>query len=366
MPLLLTPSCAADAPLADWLEDDAVAQAARQLARGGLLGLPTETVYGLAADAGQPEAVARIFSAKGRPADHPLIVHLAPQWLPGLAHHAVAVPEFAHALMRAFWPGPLTLILPRKPGVSDAAAGGQNSIGLRCPAHPAAQAVLQVAQGLGVLGVAAPSANRFGRVSPTQAAHVMDEFMPMDGHALKVLQGGACVVGIESTIVDATRGKPVVLRPGMVSASQIQEVCGQKVNPSSDAACAREAPKASGTLASHYAPHARVRLMDTATLQAAVEMLAATPLPPHQRPGVAVYARSTLGLAPVRLGERLPVLRGSLWWRPMPSQAAACARELFAALREFDDVGAQLIWVEVVPDDSAWDGVRDRLERAAH
>ena len=365
MPLLLTPSCAADAPLADWLEDDAVAQAARQLARGGLLGLPTETVYGLAADAGQPDAVARVFAAKGRPADHPLIVHLPPDWLPGLAHHATAVPEFAHALMRAFWPGPLTLILPRRAGVADAAAGGQASIGLRCPAHPGAQAVLQVAQGLGVHGVAAPSANRFGRVSPTQAAHVMTEFAAMDGHALKVLQGGPCVVGIESTIVDATRGEPVVLRPGMVSAAQIQQVCGQAVRDAGETMGNRPAPKASGTLASHYAPQAKVRLMDTGTLKAAVDMLANTPPPPNQRPKVAVYAHSPCGLAACASGEGVPAQRGSVWWRPMPQSAAACARELFAALRTFDELGVQLIWVEAVPTDPAWDGVRDRLQRAS-
>jgi L-threonylcarbamoyladenylate synthase len=277
----------------------------------------------------------------------------------------VAVPEFAHALMRAFWPGPLTLILPRRSGVAHAAAGGQASVGLRCPAHPGAQAVLQVAQGLGVHGVAAPSANRFGRVSPTQAAHVISEFPQMDGHSLKVLQGGPCVVGIESTIVDATRGEPVVLRPGMVSAAQIQQVCGQAVRGAGETTTKPPPPKASGTLASHYAPQAKVRLMDTDTLSAAAKMLANTPTPHNQRPKVAVYARSPLGLPAGAPGEDVPTQRGSIWWRPMPQQSAACARELFAALRTFDALGVELIWIETVPSDSSWDGVRDRLQRAS-
>ncbi|MBY0466895.1 MAG: L-threonylcarbamoyladenylate synthase, partial [Burkholderiales bacterium] len=292
MPHLLTPHCLTTAPAAEWVTDAAVQQAAAQLARGALLGLPTETVYGLAADAGQPDAVQRIFQAKGRPADHPLIVHLPPDWAPGVAHHTGAVvpagvspgdnpsdaphgpvPAFAWRLMRAFWPGPLTLILPRRAGVAEAAAGGQDSIGLRCPAHPAAQAVLQAAQALGVQGVAAPSANRFGRVSPTTAAHVMDEFASLDGDALMVLDGGACDVGIESTIVDATRGLPVLLRPGIVTTAQLEAVCGMPVHDPAQAALAEPAPRASGTLASHYAPNATVRLMNAASLHTALDSL---------------------------------------------------------------------------------------------
>ena len=205
MPRLLAPHSAH--PGAD---DPAVQAAAAQLARGALLGLPTETVYGLAADATQANAVQRIFVAKGRPADHPLIVHLPVEWEAGVAHFAAEVPAFARALMRAFWPGPLTVILPRQPGVAAAAAGGQASVGLRCPAHPVAQAVLQAAQAQGVMGVAAPSANRFGRVSPTTAQHVVNEFDALSGDELLVLDGGACAVGIESTIIDATRGHPVL------------------------------------------------------------------------------------------------------------------------------------------------------------
>lgn len=401
MPRLLTPHCPATASAADWAEEVAVQLAAQQLARGGLLGLPTETVYGLAADAGQAHAVQRIFEAKGRPADHPLIVHLPPHWAPGVAHHTGAtepsadptagmtantaagatraesttagghvaangVPHFAWQLMRAFWPGPLTLILPRRAGVAEAAAGGQASIGLRCPAHPAAQAVLQAAQALGVQGVAAPSANRFGRVSPTTAAHVMTELSALDNDALWVLDGGACDVGIESTIVDATRGQPVLLRPGMVTVAQLQAVCGLPVHDPAQAKLTAPAPRAPGTLASHYAPNAPVRLMDTATLLAALDAMSpaaaaanGSALSAHTAPWLAVYAR-----------QRPPKARhrnqpGQVIWQTMPEAASACAHELFAVLRDFDARGVKLIWVETPPDHPDWDGVRDRLQRAS-
>jgi L-threonylcarbamoyladenylate synthase len=191
--------------------DTAIAQAAQALRDGQLVGLPTETVYGLAANATDDAAVAKIFLAKGRPADHPLIVHVA--GVEQVPLFASQVPEFAQKLMQAFWPGPLTLILPRLSGVATASAGGQDSIGLRCPSHPVAQAILQEGLALGVLGVSAPSANRFGRVSPTTAAHVQSELGP----ELLILDGGECAVGIESTIVDCTRGEPVLLRPGQIT-----------------------------------------------------------------------------------------------------------------------------------------------------
>ncbi len=223
-----------------------IAAAADTLRAGGLLGLPTETVYGLAADAQNPAAVARIFSAKGRPAEHPLIVHVLDA--AAAAHFASEIPAFAQALMQAFWPGPLTLILPRRAGVAGAAAGGQDSIGLRCPAHPVALGVLAACAGLAppMPGLAVPSANRFGRVSPTTAAHVQDEFGP----ALLILDGGPCAVGIESTIVDCTRGQPVLLRPGAITPAELAAVCGQAVMQPQDLAdSTRAAPRASGTLA---------------------------------------------------------------------------------------------------------------------
>jgi L-threonylcarbamoyladenylate synthase len=329
--------------------DQAVRAAAHQLASGALLGLPTETVYGLAANASSADAVQRIFAAKGRPTDHPLIVHLSPDWETGVAHFASDVPAFAHALMRAFWPGPLTLILPRRAGVAEAAAGGQASVGLRCPSHPVAQAVLQAAQDLGVQGVAAPSANRFGRVSPTTAPHVMQEFEALQGDGLLVLDGGACAVGIESTIVDATRGAPVLLRPGILTPAQLEAACGEPVLQPHDAfSGATPAPKAPGTLESHYAPNARVRLMDAQALRKALDLLG--PDVPAGR--MAVYAT-----------QRPP--QPGIAWHPMPAAAADCAHELFAVLRFFDALGVGLIWVQAPPDTPDWHGVCDRLQRAA-
>jgi len=190
--------------------------------------MPTETVYGLGADASSDTAVAKIFAAKGRPADHPLIVHVAAfdGGMSGVAHFCAKVPPFAQQLMSAFWPGPLTLILPRRDGVGVAAAGGQDSIGLRCPSHPVAQALLAAlrnpATGEAVVwGIAAPSANRFGRVSPTTAAHVQSEFADL-ADALPILDGGPCQLGIESTIIDCTRGAPVLLRPGSITSAQVE------------------------------------------------------------------------------------------------------------------------------------------------
>jgi L-threonylcarbamoyladenylate synthase len=333
----------AQRPEADAAIDDAV----QRLRAGHLVALPTETVYGLAADADQPKAVARIFAAKGRPADHPLIVHLAgttrEERAAALDHYAAQVPPFAQRLMEAFWPGPLTLILPRRPGVADTAAGGQPTIGLRCPAHPVAQRVLRAAQAAGIHGLAAPSANRFGRVSPTTAQHVLDELGHLDDEALLILDGGACPVGIESTIIDCSRGMPVRLRPGTIGLDELHAVAGVPI-AERDA----QAPRASGTLASHYAPHAKVRLMDATELQTALDLLGG------EARQLAVYHRTPLRV----LSPHVRMAR-------MPDDAAACARELFAVLRALDADDTCLIWVERPPADAAWDGVRDRLQRAA-
>ena len=324
----------------------AIEQAALRLAAGGLVGMPTETVYGLAADAGNASAVQGIFAAKGRPSDHPLIVHIPPaehgDWRAAVAPLAHDVPDFAVALMKAFWPGPLTLILPRRPEVAAVAAGGQDSVGVRCPSHPVAQALLVAARAHGVLGVAAPSANRFGRVSPTTAAHVAEEFADLSDEQLLILDGGACPVGIESTIVDGSRGFPVLLRPGMLTPAQIEAACGQPLRERDGAA-----PRASGTLESHYAPQAKVRLMAAGPLQAALDVLGA------DARHIAVYAR-----APIRVARGVALRR-------MPAEAAPAAQELFAVLRELDATGVRLIWVETPPEGADWDGVRDRLTRAA-
>jgi L-threonylcarbamoyladenylate synthase len=314
----------------------AIAQAAQALRAGELVGIPTETVYGLAADADNEAAVAQIFAAKGRPTDHPLIVHLASS--AQVARYAAQVPDFAQRLMDAFWPGPLTLILPRRPGVAAAAAGGQDSIGLRCPSHPVAQALLRACG----LGLAAPSANRFGRVSPTTAAHVQAEL----GSALLVLDGGPCPVGIESTLVDCTRGAPVVLRPGQITREQLQAACGRSVGQPGEPDAA--APRASGTLESHYAPQARVRLMQADELAQRMQALGTL------ANNLALWSR-----------EPPPQLGAGVLWRAQPPRAQDAARELFATLRELDLHGVQQIWVELPPETPDWEGVRDRLKRAA-
>ena len=198
-------------------------RAVELLKAGELVGIPTETVYGLGADAANPAAVAKIFAAKGRPADHPLIVHI-----PGASHlerWAVDIPDLAYELAEDFWPGPLTLILRRAPGVPDAVTGGQDTVGLRVPGHPVALDLLRAfAAAGGSGGIAAPSANRFGRISPTTADHVREELG--DAVAL-VLDGGACAVGIESTIIDLSSGKPMLLRPGHITPAAIEAVCGE-------------------------------------------------------------------------------------------------------------------------------------------
>ncbi len=316
------------------------------------MGLPTETVYGLAADADNEAAVAKIFAAKGRPSNHPLIVHVADA--SGVAHFADNVPAFAHQLIKAFWPGPLTLILPRRAGVAAAAAGGQNSIGLRCPSHPVAHALLAAlaAESHPILGLAAPSANQFGRVSPTTAAHVQSEM----GKDLLILDGGACDVGIESTIVDCTRGMPVLLRPGHITPAQMKAACGQDVLSEDElSGTSEQAPRASGTLESHYAPDAKVRLMNAKALQNALNLLGAdVDKSADSKPVIAVYSRVILK-SPAH-----KILR-----RRMPDDAAATAQQLFAVLRDFDAQGVKLIWVETPPDAPDWDGVRDRLTRAS-
>ena len=337
----------------DGLSPVVVQDCAAALLAGELVAFPTETVYGLGADAGNDAAVAKIFTAKGRPSNHPLIVHVADQLqgANGLARFAAAIPGFAQPLIKRFWPGPLTLILPRRHNAGVAAAGGQDSIGLRCPAHPVAQALLQACAARGVFGLAAPSANKFGRVSPTTAAHVRNEF----GDALRILDGGACVVGIESTIVDCTRASPVLLRPGAVTRLQLEAACGQPVLTvdAADALWPQAAtPRASGTLEAHYAPNARLRLMDARALQTALDVLGAGIV--GQTPVIATYARSSLRMSS----------QAVLQWR-MPGDAEATAQQLFAVLRGFDDQGVKLIWVETPPADAAWDGVRDRLQRAA-
>lgn len=328
-----------------------IAQAAQALRDGQLVGLPTETVYGLAANACDDAAVAQIFVAKGRPADHPLIVHVAS--VDQVSFFAAQVPEFAQALMAAFWPGPLTLILPRQPGVASTSAGGQDSIGLRCPSHPVAQTLLQSCLALGVPGVSAPSANRFGRVSPTRAAHVQSELGP----DLLILDGGDCAVGIESTIIDCTRGAPVLLRPGQITRAQIESVCGCAVldKDAPQAVLGQPAPRASGTLESHYAPRAKVRLMSAADIAHQLQALG-----PHANNLGVWSAESPASEQAMGSGLGAGVL-----WRQQANTAEQAAHDVFSVLRDLDARGVSQIWVQLPPDTPDWEGVRDRLQRAA-
>jgi L-threonylcarbamoyladenylate synthase len=260
---------------------------------------------------------------------------------------AAEVPAFAQRLMAAFWPGPLTLILPRRPDVGAAAAGGQCSIGLRCPAHPVALALLQACAAQGMAGLAAPSANLFGRVSPTTAAHVQSEL----GRELLVLDGGACAVGIESTIIDCTRGAPVLLRPGQISRAQIEVACGLALLDKDNLQA--PAPRASGTLESHYAPRAKVRLMSAQDIAAKLQALG-----PHAN-NLGVWSAQRPG------AEDSAGMGAGVVWRAQPTSAAQAAHELFTVLRDLDARGVQQIWVQQPPDTPEWEGVRDRLQRAA-
>ncbi|MET3431889.1 L-threonylcarbamoyladenylate synthase [Herbaspirillum seropedicae] len=320
----------------------AVMHAARTLERGGLVAFPTETVYGLGGDAENPAAIAAIYAAKGRPANHPVIVHVSPE--ADIGYWAASVPVEARRLIASFWPGPLTLILKRAAHIPDAVAGGQDSVGVRCPAHPVAQALLREFRG-GKGGIAGPSANKFGHVSPTTAEHVREEFgSDADSLVDYVLDGGQSEVGIESTIVDLSRidtHGPVLLRPGQISAERIEAVLGVPL-ATPDAS----APRASGTLDAHYAPHTPVVQVAPDELDAVLKKLAAL------GKKVALIARlQRSGLASVT--------------RAMPDAADAYAHDLYAALRDMDHTGADLIVVEALPTSGQWQGVNDRLRRAA-
>ncbi len=323
--------------LLDGHDAGAIAEAAARIAGGGLVAFPTETVYGLGARADDDAAVAALYALKGRPVAHPLIVHVADRG--GIDRFAAEVSPFAERLFESFWPGPMTVIVRRRPGMAEASAAGQPTLGLRCPADPVAHALLVASQEAGVPGIAAPSANRFGRVSPTTARHVVDEF----GAELMVLDGGASRLGIESSIVDCSGDRPVLLRPGVLTRERIEAALGAAL-AAPDAA----SPRAPGTLASHYAPRASVRLMPTQMLLAAVGVLGSEPI------SLAVYSRSVP--SGVAVGAR---------HRRMPARPEQAAHELFSVLRELDGEGVHLIWVEEPPPGPEWEGVRDRLSRAA-
>ncbi len=320
-----------------------ILEAVRLLEAGSLVGLPTETVYGLAADAANDAAVRAIYAAKGRPADHPVIVHLHRRADP--LRWSAHLPPAARALIEAFWPGPLTLVLPRRAGVAELCAAGQDTIALRCPDHAVAQAVLEQLHG-GQGGLAAPSANRFGRISPTRAEHVRAEL----GEAVAmVLDGGDCAIGIESTIVDCSGEHPRILRPGGLSAGDLAQVLGldpQALQPREHAAAA---PRVPGALAAHYAPRTALYLRDAADIDASW---------PEQASHVGVLApRGAPAGTPPEARAR---------WLALPDTPQGYARGVYAALRALDAQGLREIWVQRLPPQRAWDAVRDRLRRAAH
>jgi len=309
--------------------EDAVAL----LDAGELVAFPTETVYGLGADAANAFAVARIFVAKGRPASHPLIVHFsnfaaARAW-------AADVPPSAERLAEAFWPGPLTLVLPKAPSVPAAVTGGQDTVALRAPAHPVARALL-AAFGR---GIAAPSANRYGRISPTRARDVIEE---LGDRVALVLDGGDCEVGLESTIVACLGGRVTLLRPGSISRSQVEDVVGRVEDPGAGA------PRVPGRDRSHYAPGTPLALVEASDLGRVIEAALA------RGERVAVLARSAAFVESDRVA-----------WRRMPEAPADYGRALYAALRALDAAGAGRILVESVPGGEGWAAVADRLARAS-
>lgn len=321
-----------------------VARAVEILVAGGLIGLPTETVYGLAADASSAAAVSRIFAAKGRPADHPVIVHLAAA--DEMRAWARDIPDAAWQLAKAFWPGPMTLILKRASHVLDAVTGGQDTVGLRVPSHPAAQAVL-VAFALTrpgqPAGIAAPSANQFGHVSPTTARHVRDEF----GATVElVIDGGQCEVGIESTIIDLTGDAARILRPGVITGDAVKAALGAPLGGSAGGRADPEgaAPRVSGALDSHYSPRTRLLVVPS-------DALAAT-LADHAGKRIAVLSFST---------ARAP---RTLHWLAS-RQPRIYAHNLYAHLRAMDVAGCELLIAEAPPEGAEWDGINDRLKRAA-
>ena len=303
-----------------------IAEAVAILRSGGLLAIPTETVYGLAADARNAEAVARIFALKGRPSDHPLIVHIA--GTDAIEAWASTIPESAKQLATHFWPGPLTLILKKRSDVPDAVTGGQDTVGLRCPDHPLTLSLLRAFGG----GLAAPSANRFGRISPTSASHVRDEF---GENAPPILDGGPCPVGIESTIVDLSQSPPRILREGHIRREQLLPFL-----PDLQSGLVTASPRVSGSLDAHYAPRTPMRMLERRRLiEAAADephcvLLALDALP-----------AKTQGLS-------------------LPAQPEAYAHGLYAALRELDSRNAACILIEQPPSGPDWLAVNDRITRA--
>jgi len=333
--------------------DRDIHDAAQVLLQGGLVAFPTETVYGLGADAESREAVERIYHAKGRPANHPVIVHVAPE--ADVSYWAASVPDEARALIDAFWPGPLTLILKRAAHISDVVSGGQDSVGLRCPSHPVAQRLIRAfaaGKPSGQGGIAGPSANKFGQVSPTQASHVRDEFPELVAAGMPILEGGSSEVGIESTIIDLSRLSqgvgPVLLRPGLITAQQISQILETPVHQP-DA----QAPRVSGALKSHYAPQTPIKLFSGASILS--EAMRRMQQQPTKKIVCVTYS----------LDQASHPRHEQIEWVVMPSQPAAYSYALYATLRALDQDHYDCMLWEDLPDSPDWLGIKDRLGRAA-
>jgi L-threonylcarbamoyladenylate synthase len=306
---------------------DAMSSAATSINDGNLVAFPTETVYGLGADASQEKAVAKIYAAKGRPADHPLIVHISS--MDGIGYWADEISEYAIALARAFWPGPMTLICKRSPAAKDFVTGGQETVGLRVPDHVVALALLDAAKQIGVQGIAAPSANRFGHVSPTTAEAVREELAQYLGPQDIILDGGPSQVGVESTIIDCTGNNPHILRPGAITQAMIEEVTGLKVTD------AQNEIRVSGSLENHYAPQATV-VLDTT---------------PQSGDGYIAMSNQQTPAGVIRLAA--------------PQSVEEYARILYASLRDGDSQKLSRICIDQPQGDGLAIAICDRLQRAA-
>jgi len=313
-----------------------VTKAVKALASGHLCAIPTETVYGLGADATNPNAISRVFEAKNRPTEHPLIVHVAN--IAAVCDWVSELPEWAQVLANAVWPGPLTIVAKRTALATDQITGGQDTVAVRVPKHPLTLDVLAQLHVLGITGVVAPSANIFGHVSPTNAAHVEHDLGEyLSAHEDLILDGGQCAVGLESTIVLATGDQPIILRPGSLTASGIQEITGVKVITSNS-----ESPRVSGSLASHYAPNAKVIIVDEAEL-ANLEVIKNAGL-------IALAAIPTLRYT-YRIGS--------------PRTSVEFAREIYSTLRSADDLDLKVVYVVPPPGMGLSHAILDRINRAA-
>lgn len=322
------------------VDERAIRAAVDVLECSGLVAMPTETVYGLAANAEDEKAIKKIFEAKNRPTTHPLIVHITGE--EALDHWAKEIPQSAYVLARRFWPGPLTMILKKSDAVGDWITGGQDSVGLRCPSHPWAMALIKAFAGKHHRGLAAPSANTFGRISPTTAQHVRDDLGEKPkGKVDFILDGGECDVGVESTIINLSGEHPEILRHGAITRNMLEEALGCAVPDGG-----QDSPRVSGSLKSHYAPKTKVILSSDI----------AGDLKRYQDKKVAIMASKTLS-------EQTPT--HVIKWFVAPESATEYMHDLYVRLHELDQAGADLILIETPPTGDAWNAVQDRLARAS-